>query len=113
MPKIGWKSVVLGLLVAFFGYTGAYLMGHDVKAYERWGYPPWAHGVAGVLFLLVAILLSFRQPRRLGALAGCCVLAPATATCSLHGYITDVGEGVILIVLVVSVAGRARSRAAA
>jgi hypothetical protein len=65
MPRIAWKPVGLVLLAAAFAYIGVYLVGpgHIVKSYVQWGYPPWAHFVAGAAFLLAAILLPFRRTR--------------------------------------------------
>ncbi len=90
-----------GLLAAFFAYGGVYLLGHIVNAYVQWGYPPWSHFAAGALFLLAAILLSFRRTRWLGAVAGLCVLVPAMATCALHGDYGHAIQGPPLIALVV------------
>jgi len=49
------------LLAASFAYIGVYLVGpgHVVGSYVQWGYPPWAHFVAGALFLSAAMLLPF------------------------------------------------------
>ncbi len=87
MPNIRWKSVGLVLFAAFFAYMGVYLVGpgHIVKAYVQWGYPPWAHFVAGAAFLLTAVLPPLRPTRWLGAIIACCVLATAAATSARHG----------------------------
>jgi hypothetical protein len=61
MPNIRWKSVGRMLFAASFAYLAVFLLGpgHIVKAYVQWGYPPWAHFVAGFLFLSAAILCRF------------------------------------------------------
>ena len=103
MPNIHWKSVARLLLAAAFAYIGVYLVGpgHIIKSYAQWGYPPWAHFVAGAAFLSAAILLPFRRTRWLGAIIACCVLAPAAATCALHGDYAHAVQGPPLIALIV------------
>lgn len=103
MSNIRWKSVGLVLLAASFAYIGVYLVGpgHIVKAYVQWGYPTWAHFVAGAAFLSAAILLPFRRTRWLGAIIACCVLALAAATCALNGDYAHAVQGPPLIALIV------------
>ncbi len=103
MPNIRWKVVGLVLLAAFFAYMGLYLLapGHVVKSYTQWGYPPWAHFVAGAVFLSAAILLPFRRTRRPGAIIACCVLALAAATCALRRDYAHAVQGPPLIALIV------------
>jgi hypothetical protein len=103
MSNIRWKSVGLVLLAAFFAYIGVYLVGpgHIVKSYVQWGYPPWAHFVAGALFLSAAILLPFLRTRWPGAIVVCCVLATAAVTCALHGDYAHAVQGPPLIALIV------------
>lgn len=106
------KIVVLALLVAFHAYAGVYLVGHTIETYVRWGYPPWAHYVAGALFLSAAILMPFRRTRGLGAISGLCVLLPAAATCTLHGDYAHAIQGVAIIAVSVWVALPRREPAA-
>ncbi len=103
MPKIRWKSVGLVLLAGSFAYIGVYLVGpgHIVKSYNQWGYPPWAHFVAGALFLSAAIVLPFRRTRWLGAIIACSVLSTAAATCALHGDYAHAVQGPPIIALIV------------
>jgi len=103
MPNVRWKPVGLLLLAASFVYIGVYLVGpgHVVKSYVQWGYPPWAHFVAGALFLSAAMLLPFRRTRWLGAIIACGVLVTAAATCALHGDYAHAVQGPALIALIV------------
>ena len=103
MPNIRWKSVGRVLLAASFAYIGLYLVvpGHIIKSYTQWGYPPWAHFVAGALFFSAAILLLFRRTRWLGAVSGLCVLVPAMVTCALHGDYGHAVQGPPIIALIV------------
>jgi len=103
MPRIRGKSVGLVPLAACFAYIGVYLVGpgHVVRAYVQWGFPPWAHFVAGALFLSAATLLPFRRTRWPGATIACCVLAVAAATCALHGDYAHAVQGPPLIALIV------------
>jgi DoxX-like family len=103
MSNIRWNSVALVLLAISFAYIGVYLLGpdHIVKAYVQWGYPPWAHFVAGALFLSAAVLLPFRRTRWPGAIIACCVLALAAATCALHRDYAHAIQGPLIIALIV------------
>ena len=103
MSNIRWKPVGRVLFAASFAYLAVYLLGpgHIIKAYVQWGYPPWAHFVAGALFLSAAILLPFRRTRWSGAIIACCVLALAAATCALHGDYAHAVQGPPLIALIV------------
>jgi hypothetical protein len=102
MPNIRWKSVGRVLLAAAFAYIGAYLVGpdHVIKSYTQWGYPPWAHFVAGAAFLSTAILLPFHRTRWVGAAVACCVLAAADASCWLHGDYAHAIQGPPIIALI-------------
>jgi len=103
VPSIRWKSVGSLLLAAAFAYIGVYLVGpgHIIKSYTRWGYPPWAHFVAGAAFLSAAVLLLFRHTRWPGAIIACGVLATADATCWLHGDYAHAIQGPPIIALVI------------
>lgn len=103
MPNIRWKSVGRVLSAAAFAYIGVYLVGpgHIIRSYTVWGYPPWAHFVAGALFLSAAALLPFRRTRWTGAIIACCVLGLAAATCALHGDYAHAVQGPPLIALIV------------
>ena len=103
MPTIRWKFVGLMLLAAALAYIGVYLLipGHVVESYVRWGYPQWAHFVAGALFLMAAILLPFHRTRWPGAIIACCVLATAATTCALHGDYAHAVQGPPIIALIV------------
>jgi hypothetical protein len=102
MSNIRWKSIGRVLLAAAFAYLAVYLLGpgHVVKSYTQWGYPPWAHFVAGALFLASAILLPFRRTRWAGAIIACGVLATAAGTCALHGDYAHAVQGPPLIALI-------------
>jgi hypothetical protein len=103
MRNIRWKSAGRVLLAAALVYLAVYLLGpgHIIKSYTQWGYPPWAHFVAGAAFLAAAILLPFRQTRWPGAIIACCVLATAAATCALHGDYAHAVQGPPIIALIV------------
>jgi len=103
MLDIRWKSSVRVLLAISFAYIGAYLLGpdHIVKSYVAWGYPPWAHFVAGALFLLAGILLLFRRTRWPGAIIASSVLVLAATTCVLNGDYAHAIQGPPLIALIV------------
>jgi len=112
MPRVPWKLVVLVLMEALLACAGVYALGHIVKAYVRWGYPPWAHFAAGALFLSAAIFLPLRRTRWLGAILGGCVAAPAAMSCALHGDYSHAVQGLMIIALIVWLA-RDRPTAAA
>jgi hypothetical protein len=103
MLNIRWKGFGRLLLAAAFAYIGAYLVGpdHIVQSYVRWGYPPWAHFVAGALFLSAAVLLPARQTCWFGVASALCVLVPAMTTCALHGDFGHALQGPPIIALVV------------
>jgi hypothetical protein len=103
MPALRWKSVARVLAAAAFAYIGVYLLGpgHVIRSYTQWGYPPWAHFMAGSAFLLAASLVPFRQTCWPGAIIACCVLAAAAATCALHGDYAHAIQGPPIIALVV------------
>ena len=97
MPKIRWKSLLLVLMIAFLAYAGIFALGHIVKVYVQWGYPPWAHIAAGILFLSAAACLQLRRTRWLGVFLECCVLAPAAVSCGLHGDYAHSVQGLVII----------------
>ena len=103
MQKLRWKPVGCVLLAVSLAYIGVYLLipGHVVKSYVQWGYPPWAHFLAGALFLSAAVLLPFRRTRWPGAIIACCVLETAAMTCALHGDYAHAVQGPPLIALIV------------
>ncbi len=103
MPSTRWKFVGRLLLAAAFAYIGIFLVapGHIIKSYSEWGYPPWAHFVAGALFLCAAVLLPFHRTRWPGATSALCVLVPAMVTCALHGDYGHAVQGPPIIALVV------------
>jgi len=103
MGTFRWKSVGRVLAAGSFAYLGVYLVGpgHIIRSYTQWGYPPWAHFVAGAAFLAAATLLPFRRSRWVGAIIACCVLATAAATCTLHGDYAHAIQGPPLIALIV------------
>lgn len=103
MPNIHWRSGGRVMLAAAFAYLAVYLLGpdHVVKSYVRWGYPTWAHFVAGALFLSAAALLAFRRTRWVGAAIACCVLATAAVTCALNDDYAHALQGPPIIALIV------------
>ncbi len=103
MPKIRWevgRSRAVGRLLRLHRRLPR-RPGHIVKSYNQWGYPPWAHFVAGALFLSAAIVLPFRRTRWLGAIIACSVLSTAAATCALHGDYAHAVQGPPIIALIV------------